>query len=86
MLHFLIISVTLDGIPVRYALVQYSFKNGVDRANFKAKPHGNLKANYRARHDIKIWESTKECIRNSSKGLQPRDTVHQVLKEDIYVK
>ena len=49
----------------------------------KPKPHGNLKANCRARHDIKSWESTKECIRNSSKGLQPRDTVHQVLKEDI---
>ena len=49
----------------------------------KPKPHGNLKANSRARHDIKSWESTKKCIRNSSKGLQPRDTVHQVLKEDI---
>ena len=59
MLHFLIISVASDGIPVRYALVQYSFKNSVERT-LKPKPHGNLKANSRARHDIKTWESTKE--------------------------
>ena len=75
MLHFLIISVAPGGIPVHYTFVQYSFKNGVKRPS-KPKSHGTLKANSGAQHHIRTWESTKECIQNSSKGLQPRDTVH----------
>ena len=78
----MIIFAAPDGVPFRYAFVQYSFKNGVERP-LKPKPHGNSKANSGAQHHIRTWESTKECVRNASKCLQPRETVHKVVKDDI---
>ena len=78
----MIIFAALDGVPFRYGLVQYSFKNDVKRP-LKPKPHRNSQGNSGVHHHIRMWESTKECVRNASKCLQPRETVHQVVKDDI---
>ena len=69
MLHFLIISAALDGIPVRYALVQYSFKNGVDRANFKAKTSWKFKSKFQRRGTIlKAGKVQKSAYEIHQKG------------------
>lgn len=70
-----------DSSPFRYALVQYSFKSGVEKP-LQTKLHGNSK-NHSSAPYVRTWASTKESVKNASEVFQPRDALHKVIAEDL---
>jgi hypothetical protein len=70
-----------DSSPFRYALVQYSFKSGIEKP-LQTKLHGNSK-NHSSAPYVRTWASTKESVKNASEVFQHRDALHKVIAEDL---